>query len=388
MILMQLGTQIQDTRGHEQTITKKREHGEVVEVEVTKPTLRKQSSNTKHPRKRSQYVRQFRIRDTPPSKPHVDLVITLHCDSIDWIKDISPELAPVLTVVILHKVSDEEKKPECNPAIPKIPIDVKYIRLPNAGRDGGSQFTYISKTYHALPTYTMFMQAGNHWFIGNWLPEAHGFDNNSAAVNELVPMALRKKPSFVPVSPYLGGVEGDPILYLDRATNEDKAAQDADTPKNIKKFDAGKADMFNYARDMLGILFGKKPCEHQEEIIFVPGMQYLVQRDLILNWPQTTWEALEDMSLDCDAATYALERLPFHMFNSSKVAVPPELWRTPQCCGSGFVDFGSQAGNPYLEKENWGKLWGCDPLTPFLKAREKTSPQAKVAASILDSKKR
>lgn len=345
------------------------------------PTLAPPAKET---RPRSPWVRSFQIRATKPPEPHVDLVITSHCDSIEWIQDIDAKLASVLTVVVLHKVSDNDmEKPECNPARPKTPINVVYVHLPNAGRDGGSQFTYISKTYHTLATYTMFMQAGYHWYIGNWLPEAHGFITNAAAVNELVPIVLKRKSPFVTVSPYLGGLEGPPILFIDRASNEDKEAQDVNRPANIKAFDAPPMDMFNQARDMLGILFGIKPCDQHEEIVYAPGMQYIVRRDRILARPKTIWDGLEDMSLNCDFATYVLERVSFFIFNSSKVVVSPESWRTPKTCEPTTRHFSLQNLNPYFARIYWTKRWGCDSLTPFLKAREGVSELAKAAADML-----
>mmetsp|Transcript_78002 Transcript_78002/g.135180 ORF Transcript_78002/g.135180 Transcript_78002/m.135180 type:complete len:475 (-) Transcript_78002:37-1461(-) len=345
------------------------------------PTL----APSKDARPRSPWVRNFQIRATPPPQPHVDLVITSHCDSIDWIKDIDPKLASVLTVVVLHKVNDKDmEKPDCNPPKPKTPINVMYIHLPNAGRDGGSQFTYITKTYHALATYTMFMQAGYHWYIGNWLSEAHGFSTNAAAVNELVPMVLQFKPRFVPVAPHIAG---DPILFFDRMTNEDKEAQDESKSPKVKGFDAGPIDMFNQARDMLGILFGMRPCDQQEEILYAPGMQYIVSRDLILARPKIIWEGLEDMSLNCDYATYAIERVSFFIFNSSKVAVPPDTWRLPKTCEPTTKHFMLPELNPYYTRDYWSKRWGCDSLTPFLKERESTSPMAKAAVD-LSKKKR
>lgn len=98
----------------------------------------------------------FHIRDKSPPNPHVDVVITWHCENIGWIQDIDPHLSAVTTLVLLHKIDESDlAKPGCSTSIPENLLDIVYVRLPNKGRDTHSPFAYISNHYESLASFTI-----------------------------------------------------------------------------------------------------------------------------------------------------------------------------------------------------------------------------------------
>jgi len=189
----------------------------------------------------------LRIRDTLVSDSHVDVVITWHCESIDWLSDVSPELSSAMSIILLHKVDESDlSKPECSLKIPETTLEIILVRLPNKGRETHSPFAYISNHYENLAFFTMFLQAGYHWTVGNdWVPPesaAQGFKSNAEVLNYFVPRVVELNPRFLPVMPI---IDGQPILFVDRDTNDNKAEQDKDDPPTLKKFDASAHDLAN-----------------------------------------------------------------------------------------------------------------------------------------------
>jgi len=70
------------------------------------------------------------------------VVITWHCEDIKWVQDISPSLAPLITLVVLHKVNPGDLKDhKCSAPLPEVPFEIVEVQMPNRGRDVHSQFT-------------------------------------------------------------------------------------------------------------------------------------------------------------------------------------------------------------------------------------------------------
>ena len=189
----------------------------------------------------------LQIRDKPAPESHVDVVITWHCESIDWLSDVSPELSSVTTIILLHKIDEADlSKPDCSLNTPETNLDVIYVRLPNVGRDTHSPFAYISNNYENLAPFTMFMQAGYHWTVNNnWVPSefaALGFKSNAEVLNYFVPKVIETKPRFLPIMPM---IDDHPILFVDRDHNDNKEEQDRDDPPTLRKFDACAHDIAN-----------------------------------------------------------------------------------------------------------------------------------------------
>lgn len=190
----------------------------------------------------------LQIRDKPASESHVDVVITWHCESIDWLSDVSPELSSVTTIILLHKIDEADlSKPECSLNIPETNLEVIQLRLPsNVGRDTHSPLAYISNQYENLASFTMFMQAGYHWTVNNnWVPSefaALGFKSNAEVLNYFVPKVIETKPRFLPIMPM---IDDHPILFVDRDHNDNKEEQDRDDPPTLRKFDASAHDIAN-----------------------------------------------------------------------------------------------------------------------------------------------
>ena len=190
------------------------------------------------------------IRDRPAPESHVDVVISWHCDceSIDWLSDVSPELSSVTTIILLHKIDEADlSEPECSLNIPETNLEVISVRLPtNIGRDSHSPFAYISNHYENLASFTVFMQAGYHWTVGNgWVPSAfaaRGFKSNAEVLNYFVPEVIETKPRFLPIMPM---IDGQPILFVNRDHNDNKEEQDRDDPPTLRKFDASAHDIAN-----------------------------------------------------------------------------------------------------------------------------------------------
>ena len=191
--------------------------------------------------------RSFKIRGSLVSESHVDVVITWHCESIDWLSDFSPELSSAMSIILLHEVDESDlSKPECSLKIPETTLEIILVRLPNKGRETHSPFAYISNHYENLAPFTMFLQAGYHWTVGNdWVQSessAQGFKSNAEVLNYFVPQVVESNLPFLPVMPI---IDGQPILFVDRDTNDNKAEQDKDDPPTLKKFDASVHDIVN-----------------------------------------------------------------------------------------------------------------------------------------------
>ncbi len=188
------------------------------------------------------------IRDGPAPESHVDVVISWQCESIDWLSDVSPELSSVTTIILLHKIDEADlSESECSLNIPETNLEVIRVRLPtNVGRYTHSPFAYISNRYENLASFTMFMQAGYHWTVGNeWVPSefaAQGFKSNAEVLNYFVPEVIETKPRFLPIMPM---IDGQPILFVDRDHNDNKEEQDRDNPPTLRKFDASAHDIPN-----------------------------------------------------------------------------------------------------------------------------------------------
>lgn len=301
----------------------------------------------------------FRIRDKPTSDPHVDVVITWHCENIGWIKDIDLQLSAVTTIVLLHKIDESDlTKPGCSTTIPESSLEIVYVRLPNKGRDTHSPFAYISNHYESLSSFTIFLQADRHWIIDNdWIPSALGFKTNANALNHFIPLVLETKPAFLPVMPI---IDGEPIFFVDRDSNDNKEAQDKFDPPTLKKFDACSHDISNRVRETHRILFGTSPCSFQT-FPFVPGFQFIVRRDQILARPKAIWDGIEKMAYDgCEDFGYVLERLSINLFNSTdEVVVSPDAWEVPLYCRSEGKPYFNEPFDALLAQDFWTKYWKC-----------------------------
>lgn len=326
---------------------------------------------------------KFKIRDFVPPDGHVDVVITWNCEDLAWIGKISPVFAPILTVVLLHKLDKEEehKRPKCLAALPKTPFNVSVVRLPNRGRDIHSPFSFITNNYHTLAGYTMFLQADQHWAL-RWVPpddrvpnasnKVRHFANNAEAVNDFISMALRKRTHFIPLMPYLKE-DSTPMLFADRESNLNKSIQDAIITKEsqyVFTFDNGVQDLYNAPREMYSILFGGSPCDAPSSspltgVTFVPGFQFMISRHAIQKRPRHIWAALTDLTLECVPVGYAIERLSLEIFNSEKEIVQPEKWTKPSCCHLDPAYF-SEPFDVYRGAKFWRQKWGCEPLSDFL----------------------
>eukprot|EP00957_Ditylum_brightwellii_P182475 13900319-Ditylum_brightwellii.AAC.1 len=121
--------------------------------------------------KQNQWVCQFRIRDKPVEKEHVDVIIPWHCESNEWIADILSEISSLLTIVLLHKVDTSyPSRPQCKPYIPDTNIETVYITLPNEGPDIQSLFAFINSHYDALAAHTFYLPADYQWKVGEFMP--------------------------------------------------------------------------------------------------------------------------------------------------------------------------------------------------------------------------
>lgn len=203
------------------------------------------------------------IRDRPSPESHVDVVITWHCESIDWLSDVSPKLSSGITIILLHKIDESDlSKPGCSLNIPETTLEIIHVRLPNIGRDTHSPFAYISNHYENLASFTMFLQAGYHWTVDNdWVPSefaAQGFKSNAEVLNYFVPEVIETNPQFLPVMPF---IDGQPILFVDRDNNDNKEEQDKDDPPTLRKFDACAHDIVNrYVQALFIIWFETFSC--------------------------------------------------------------------------------------------------------------------------------
>jgi len=325
---------------------------------------------------------QFKIRDFVPPEDHVDVVITWNCEDLEWIGQISPVFAPILTVVLLHKLDKEEehKSPKCLAALPRTPFNVSVVRLRNRGRDIHSPFIFIKNNYRTLAGYTMFLQADQHWVL-RWKPGddrvpnsdkmVRHFASNIEAVNDIILLALRRHSHFIPLMAYVEE-DGAPMLFADRESNINKSLQDAIIIKESKyvfTFDMGFSDMYNTAREMYSILFGGSPCDAPVSsplsgVTFVPGFQFVVSRRAIWRRPLHIWAALTDLTLECEVG-WVIERLSLEIFSSEKTIVDPEGWTKPSCCHLDPKYF-SEPYDVYRGAKFWRQKWGCEPLSDAL----------------------
>ena len=298
------------------------------------------------------------IREKPLDEHHVDVVVTWHCESIDWLSEILPELSGQMTIILLHKVDESDlAKPECRPNIPETSLDIKYVRLPNIGRDTHSPFFYISNHYETLSRHTIFIQAGHHYTVSNsWMPSAQGYESNAEALNHFVRLALETDPTFLPIMPTLNG---QPILFVDRDSNDNREEQDRDDPPTLKKFDACSHDIPNRVRETHRILFGASPCP-MKTFPFVPGFQFGVRNDNIRSRPKSIWEAIEKLTYGgCSDIGYAVERLSINLFNSSEVVSPPDTWDVPLYCKDDERPYFDEPFDASVAHGFWSKYWKC-----------------------------
>ncbi len=209
----------------------------------------------------------------PASQSHVDVVITWHCESIDWLSDVSPELSSVVTVILLQEIDESDpSKPGCSPNTPETNIEVIHVGLPNIGHDVHSPFAYISNHYENLFSFTMFLKAGYHWTNdNNWVPSqfaARGFKSNAEVLNYFVPEVIKTNPQFLPVMPI---IDGEPILFVDCNDNDNKEDQDREDPPTLRKFDVCAHDIENrYVQTLLIIWLKHFPAN---PVLFFPPLQ-------------------------------------------------------------------------------------------------------------------
>jgi len=340
--------------------------------------------------------RSFKIRDRLVADSHVDVVITWHCESIDWLSDVSPELSSSMSIILLHKIDESDlSKPECSLKIPETSLEIIHVRLPNKGRDTHSPFAYISNHYENLASFTMFLQAGYHWTVGNdWVPSesaAQGFKSNAEVLNYFVRQVFESNLQFLPVMPI---IDGQPILFVDRDTNDNKAEQDKDDPSTLKKFDASSHDVVNRyvfrqlqyyyldetftlicqslpylllslfsphrVRETHRALFGTSPCSSRT-FPFVPGFQFIVSKDAILARPKVVWEGIEGLAYsDCTDFGYAVERLSINLFNSTEAIVPPDRWTELLYCDSEEKPYFNEPFDASAAREFWAEKWQCE----------------------------
>jgi len=335
------------------------------------PVWRQEAAGADSNRSFSSSVRQRGLslpllRDSTTSGLHVDVVITWHCESIEWISDIAPELYPYVTVVLLHKVDASDlTKPECQRhSIPNTLLDTVYTRLPNKGRYTHSPFAYISDHYESLASFTVFMQADRHWSIAkNWIPSAQSFAaqsfaSNAEALNHFIPMVLETRARFVPISPI---INNEPVLFVDRDSNANKKEQDRYDPPQLKKFDVCVNDIPNRVRETHRVLFGASPCSHRT-FPFVAGFQFIVRKDMILARPRPIWEGIARLAYsNCTDFGYAVERLSINLFNSSEViAVPTSTFEMPLYCKVEGKPSFHEPFDAALAEDFWTKYWSCD----------------------------
>lgn len=319
-------------------------------------------------------------RESTPPDPHVDLVVTWHCDDISWMEKIQPELAEVLSIFLyIKRDPEDENRASCNTTLPKTIVPVKVRKLPNRGRDGHTQFAFIRNNYNHLATFTMFMQGGFHWFAGcKWDPFQEietCFQDNAEAVNYLVKYALKTNATFLPVTAY--NKYQEPFRSHDLQHNFNKTDQIREMRKVrwLRSFDSGWSDPFNTAREEYAILFGGLPCE-APQLSFAPGMQYIVQREAITRRPRSAWARLADMGYHCSSSTYLMERLSGMFFNSTKPMTPADSWVLPTVCArppSTQLTYSHTFAEPwdvFRGADFWRELWGCEPLSPALLREE------------------
>lgn len=334
---------------------------------------------------------QFQIRDFVPPEDHVDVVITWNCESIDWIRGISPEFAPFLKVILLHKLDQGQDRgnPKCRAHVPSTPLDVSVVRLRNRGRDIHSPFIFIKNNYRTLAGYTMFLQADQHHILQGFPPvltpggHIRTFQGNAEAVNDFVRMARRKRANFIPLMPYDQRDE-TPVLVADRQSNIDTNAQDIIINRTSNKFKMhlsmfgnNAADCYNTARELYSILFGGTPCDAPTAsplvgISFAPGFQFIVSRHNIQRHPVRTWASLADLTLGCGAIGYAMERLSLQIFDSDKTIRDPDTWKKPSFCTLDqrpnnvvHPEFNAP-WDVYRSSTFWRREWGCEPLSDFV----------------------
>lgn len=336
-------------------------------------------------------------RESTPPEPHVDLVVTWHCDNISWIERIQPDLAKVLSIFLYIKRDlADDRRADCNTALPKTTIPMKVRKVPNKGRDGHTQFEFIRNNYDHLATFTMFMQGGYHWYIGcNWDPfkeDKTCFQDNAEAVNYLVKHALKTNAMFLPVAPY--NEYQEPFRSYDRQHNFNNSDQMREMRKVrwLRKFDNGWNDPFNTAREGYAIFFGGVPC-NAPRLDYTPGMQYIVKREAITRRPLSAWARLADMGYRCSESTYLMERLSGMFFNSSRPMIPEDKWVLPTVCArppSTEVKFESTFAEPwnlFRGAQFWRELWGCEPLSTTLRWEEswRISQQQNESRSVLQT---
>jgi hypothetical protein len=287
------------------------------------------------------------------TKSSVDLVITWHCEDISWIQNISTDYSNVLRVFLMHKIgdTDAETNQDCaasvaEDAIPEVTFKVFEIRLPNKGRDIHTPLFFLDKRYNTLADYTVFMQADEHWSLTFVPPvkdkmSVRSFTGNADAANDVIHRALEHHRRLIPVMPYRVADE-TPVLFADRESNEHIDEQDSLIREKLRTdltfmFQNGFSDLYNRARDMDAMLFGGSPCNAPKSspltgIAFIPGYQFAVSRDAVLQHPRPAWTALTDVSLKCEGITYALERMPLQLFDSGRPLRNPESWLESGLC--------------------------------------------------------
>lgn len=359
-----------------------------------------------------------RLRDRRAPESHVDVVITWHCESIDWLSDVSPELSSVITIILLHKIDESDlSKPGCSLNIPETTLEVVHVRLPNIGRDTHSPFAYISNHYENLASFTMFLQAGYHWTVGNaWVPSefaAQGFKSNAEVLNYFVTEVVETNPQFLPVMPIIDGL---PILFVDRDHNDNKEEQDKDDPPALRKFDACAHDIVNRyvqtlfiiifglkhfpanlpslanmylllfspfrVRETHRVLFGSSPCSFRT-FPFIPGFQFIVSKDAILARPKAVWEGIARLaSSNCTDFGYAVERLSINLFNSTEAIAPPDRWAELMYCNPEHKPYFNEPFNASAAREFWFEKYRCDQQTDIsFGSKEKKSLGAVKAVS-------
>lgn len=329
----------------------------------------------------------FRVRSSTPPSLQVDLVIAWHCEDLAWIQSINPALVGILSIILLHKVSEADgKDPRCSGLYPKVAFNVTYVRLPNFGRNVHAAFAYFANTYDSLATYTMILQAGHHWSTRAQISQFKGFSSNAEAVNILVPIAIKTRSRLIPVSPRYNG---EPLLYSDRQSNVDKEAQDRGLRPGHAKLDAAWPDIFNQVRETYAIVFGGSPCAAPPELLFVPGFQFLVHRDALLARPREVWAALATLALACEASTYGLERLSLELLKGGKATAPLRTWSLPHYCpkittvDTGKPPYFKEPHNAFYVADFWRPKWGCEPLSPFLLQR-RGAPAGATSAKLFE----
>jgi len=213
----------------------------------------------------------------------VELVVERHCEDLMWVGNISRSLWQDMKVTVPDKCGND-----CTPKrVEDFPqgMLVQVQQLENVGRDGHDQLWFISQRYDSLAPFTAFVQGAKHWSTGEiWENKAKGWKTQSAALDELIPMAMAEDVHFLPIA---SRNERGPIFWQDGGyPGEPQFPPEA----NIRKFLIRRRrnmqpDMHMRARELYALLFGVTPCEAPAQVYTV-GMQFIVSRDRLLSRPR------------------------------------------------------------------------------------------------------